>query len=555
MSEAISAHQGANEEDIVDILENSTDPFIFLTGKAGCGKSTAIKRFIQQTRKNVVVCATTGTAALNCGGMTIHKLFNIYTIKPLDDNDIREIAQKQRKAVKIADVLIIDECSMLSAPQLDAIDKVLRKCRKRPDVPFGGVQVLAVGDMSQLPVIARGSEWEIHKNKYASPHFFSAPCFRAHPMSVLSLEKIFRQKESEKDFLDILNAVRDGKTDQSLLDKLNSRHRPEFTVQPGYISLCPTNAMVDTVNKRELDKIPERSVEYIADVDGDFKVSNCLADERLVLKPGAQVMFLRNDPEGKYVNGTVGIVTSCGHDSLVVDVGGTKIDVQRATWEEAKYEVVKDRIEQDVVGSMTQFPVKLAFAVSIHKSQGKTYERCIIDPRGIFENGQLYVALSRCTSLSGLILKNKVTRSDIRVDQKVLEWTASLEKSGRYRRVYQKFIDQVAVKSLEKEETSLEQSLSRIQSGSFPSDEEIIQIKSLPELEFKEAAARCASVFLDEIEMLRSEVQKLKRDNASLKGKVTRQESTQKMKKPLYREKTFAEMDFEIGMLNDSEMS
>lgn len=553
MTEAINAHQGANEEDIVDILENSTDPFIFLTGKAGAGKSLGIRRFIQSTRKNVVVCATTGTAALNCGGMTIHKLFNIYTIKPLDDNDIREISQKQRKAVKIADVLIIDECSMLSAPQLDAIDKILRVCRKRHDVPFGGVQIVAVGDMNQLPVIARGNEWEVHKGKYASPHFFSAPCFKTHPMVVYSLEKIFRQKESEKDFLEILNAVRDGKIDQAVLDKLNSRYRPDFTVQPGYVSLCPTNAMVDAVNKRELDKIPESPVEYIAEIEGDFKVSNCPADERLILKPGAQVMFLRNDSEGKYVNGTVGIVTVCGADNLVVDVAGTKIDVQRATWDEAKYEVVKDRIEQDIVGSMTQFPVKLSFAMSIHKSQGKTCERCIIDPRGIFENGQLYVSLSRCTSLSGLILKNKVTRSDIRVDQKVLDWMSLIQKSGRYRKIYQRFIEQSTVKPAEQEKTTLEQSVARIQSGSFPSDEEILQFKSLPESEFKDVAGKCAIVFLDEIEMLRSEVQKLKRDNASLKGKVTKYENSAKPKKSLFRERTFAEMDFEMGMQNDSE--
>ena len=524
MSEAISAHQGANEEDIVDILENSTDPFIFLTGKAGAGKTASLRRFTKSTRKDVLTCAPTGVAAVNCGGMTIHRLFRL-PIKPLDDKDIAEIAQRQSKAVKLADVLIIDEISMVSSPLLDAMDKILRKCRRRADKPFGGLQIVAVGDLSQLSPVTREEEWKLHKDKYETQYFFSAPCFKTHPMKILNMVKTFRQSESEKDFLEILNGVRNGRLSQDLLDKLNSRHRPNFTVQPGYVSLCPTNNMVDSVNSKELDKIPEAPVAYRAEVTGEFKPKDCLADELLTLKPGAQVMCLRNDVSGRYVNGTIAVVDRCDRDQIIININGEKVAIEQDLWESMQYETSQkdgvDVISQTVTGSMSQYPIKLAFAVSIHKSQGKTYDKCIVDPRGIFENGQLYVALSRCTTLSGLILKNKVLQNDIRVDERVVKWVAAMRQSGNWVDVHQKFIQQSSAPVIEKIATSAESLIDRVSKGDFPTDSEIIEIAAMRPEELQEFGSKCVSVLLDEIQMRRLEIEKLKRDNASLKGKIT----------------------------------
>ena len=510
------------EQDVIDLLESDDNGFIFLTGKAGSGKSSSLRRFIKSTRKKVIVCAPTGVAAINCGGMTIHKMFRL-PIKPLDENDIKEIAQRQSKAVKLADVMIIDEISMVSAPLLDAVDQILRKCRRRADKPFGGMQVIAVGDVSQLAPVTRDQDWQLYKGKYETPHFFSAPVFKQFPMKVLDLAKIFRQKESEKDFLDILNGVRRGKLTQDLLDKLNSRHRPNFTVQPGYVVLCPKNDMVDSVNRTELAKIPEPEVVYYADVTGDFQTKNCLAEEKLILKPGAQVMFLRNDQGGRYVNGTIGIVKKSEPDNLVVDVDGVAIAVERDLWEEHRFEATNidgvDRIEQHVVGSMSQYPVKVAFAVSIHKSQGKTYDKCVVDPRGIFDNGQLYVALSRCTSLSGLILKNQVTRNDIRVDERVLKWADSLKASGDYHEIHQKFIQQIE-QSVTAEEPKEDDLISKLKSGQFLSDSEIYGLIGVGKNTFGENWD-LVLVLLDEIQMLRGENKKLKQHNSSLKAKQT----------------------------------
>lgn len=511
------------EQDVIELLESEDSGFIFLTGKAGSGKSSSLRRFIKLTRKKVIVCAPTGVAAINCGGMTIHKMFRL-PIKPLDENDIKEISQRQSKAVKLADVMIIDEISMVSAPMLDAVDQILRKCRRRADKPFGGMQIIAVGDVSQLAPVTRDQDWQLYKGKYETPHFFSAPVFKQFPMKVLDLAKIFRQKESEKDFLDILNGVRRGKLTQDLLDKLNSRHRPNFTVQPGYVVLCPKNDMVDSVNRTELAKIPEPETVYYADVTGDFQTKNCLAEEKLVLKPGAQVMFLRNDQGGRYVNGTIGVVKKCEPDNLAVDVDGVTIAVERDLWEEHRYEAVNsdgvDRIEQYVVGSMSQYPVKVAFAVSIHKSQGKTYDKCVVDPRGIFDNGQLYVALSRCTSLSGLILKNQVTRNDIRVDERVLKWADSLKVSGDYHEIHQKFIPQTEQSVVSEDEPKEDDVIGKLRSGQFLSDSEIYGLVGVGKKTFGESWD-LVLVLLDEIQMLRGENKKLKQHNASLKAKQT----------------------------------
>ena len=519
--------------------------------------SASVRRFVKSTRKRVLICAPTGVAAVNCGGMTIHKMFRL-PIKPLDESDIREIAQRQSKATKVADVLIIDEISMVSAPLLDSLDRVLRACRRRHDKPFGGIQVIACGDCHQLPSIVRDDEWELYKGKYASRHFFSAPVFKKHPLKIVALTRMFRQKESERDFLDILNGVRRGKLTQELLDKLNSRFRPDFTVQPGYVVLCPRNDMVDSINRKELSKIHEPETEYLASLTGTFDPKNCLADQVLTLKPGAQVMFLRNDAGGRYVNGTLGTVKSCDPDNLIVSVDGSPISVEQEVWEEAKYEVQKrdgvDVIEQDIIGSMTQYPVKLSFAISIHKSQGKTYPKCVVDPRGIFENGQLYVSLSRCTTLSGLILKNQVSRSDIRVDPVVLKWTDDMITEGNFRAVYQKFIEGTSELPKEPQSNNAEFDLviAKIAAGSFPSDSELHEIKALSQGMISEISAKCGAVFLDEIEMLRSEIHKVKKDNAVLKGKLTRAETSKAVKpieKPAVRsglfERNFADMDSE----------
>jgi ATP-dependent DNA helicase PIF1 len=404
---------------------------LFVTGKAGTGKSTLLEYFRQRTKKNVAVLAPTGVAALNVSGQTIHSFFlippNITPEKVLE----HKLPKKRIKLVQALDMIIIDEASMLRADLLDCIDVALRHYRGEESLPFGGVQMVFIGDLYQLPPVVVGAyERELFRTHYESPYFFSAKCLEDTEMDFLELEKIYRQKDDG--FISLLNKIRDNSVNVDDLNVLNERHDPSFdddSLEDFIITLTTTNASADEKNAKELAKLHVEKESFFGEVDGDFKRRNLPTLLELELKVGAQVMLLSNDPMGRWVNGSIGKITRIefddvmGEDLLIIDLnGGRSVEIKKHTWNIHKYfyNDKKGRIDTEVVGSFTQFPVRLAWAVTIHKSQGKTFENVVIDiGRGTFAHGQIYVALSRCTSFEGIILKKRIEKRHIWMDQKV----------------------------------------------------------------------------------------------------------------------------------------
>lgn len=406
----------------LDVLER-TNKSLFITGRAGTGKSTLLNLFRQTTRKKIVVCAPTGIAALNVKGQTIHSLFG-FPPRFILAKDIKK--SSRRKWFRKMDVLVIDEISMVRADLLDAIDRSLQINREIP-LPFGGVQMVFIGDLFQLPPIV-GSEEEkrIFQMAYHSPYFFSANALRGIDIEMLELRKVYRQEN--RHFLRLLDAVRLNQVDWEDLEDLNVRYIPSFEL-PGYITLSPRNATVSRINKRELSNIEWPAFTYAATVTGNFDARLFPTDQVLQLKQDAQVMFIKNDPDGQFVNGTIGIIREISFDRIKIETneqGASKeIEVSKMDWEIIKYKPGKNEneIESEVVGTFNQYPLKLAWAVTIHKSQGKTFDKVIIDMgSGAFETGQTYVALSRCRTLEGIVLKQKLKPRDIMVDERVVEY-------------------------------------------------------------------------------------------------------------------------------------
>jgi ATP-dependent exoDNAse (exonuclease V), alpha subunit - helicase superfamily I member len=423
---------------------NHTNRNVFLTGKAGTGKTTFLKYVREHCYKKLAVTAPTGVAAMNAGGTTLHSLFWLpfglyiadYELAWNDDdshiyNRQRlfgkvKLTRQRRALLQEIELLIIDEVSMLRADTLDAIDTILRAVR-RDARPFGGLQVLFIGDLYQLPPVVKDSEWQVMSKYYPSPFFFEANVLREHPPVPLELTKIYRQ--SEQDFIDILNSIRGNCCTQEQLDLLNSYYKPDFIPSKGqsYITLTTHNHRADMINREELAALSGDAVVLKAKVNDDFPENLYPVDAELTLKEGAQVMFVRNDSgeERRYYNGKIGYVShidSSGDALTVTFTDGTDpVEVKREIWENIRYHYDKaeDRVNEEVLGTFTQFPLRLAWAITIHKSQGLTFDRAMIDAGSSFAAGQVYVALSRLRSLDGLVLQSKIAMHNIRTDQQI----------------------------------------------------------------------------------------------------------------------------------------
>lgn len=410
----------------LDILEN-TNKNVFITGRAGTGKSTFLQYFVSGTKKKVVVLAPTGVAAVNVGGQTIHSFFGIAPGCTIEE--VREEANG-RKNVKVFEklnALVIDEISMVRADLLDCVDVFLKTALKN-ELPFGGKQMAFIGDLYQLPPVLKGDERKAFAGKYASEYFFGARAMDGFDYSLIEFSKIYRQ--SDKKFIEFLNRVRNKTATEQDLEKINRRvHVGED--DEGYIHLVTTNKMADEINLRKLATIKEKQHDFEGIVDGEFDESSLPTEFVLKLKKGAQVMFVANDSSRRWVNGTIGKITRISKGTITAKtLDGKSVKLSPHTWEIFKYgfNLSKAAIEKETIGSFTQYPLKLAWAVTIHKSQGKTFDKVIIDiGRGTFTPGQLYVALSRCTALEGLKIKTPLKRSHIWLDWGVVKYLTQFQ--------------------------------------------------------------------------------------------------------------------------------
>jgi ATP-dependent DNA helicase PIF1 len=413
---------------VFDLIE-STREHVFITGRAGTGKSTLLNYLTENTSKQVAVCAPTGVAALNVQGTTIHSLFFL-PIGLIGNQKLTHSPQK-RKVLQAIDTLVIDEVSMVNADVLDGIDRTLREVRHKRHEAFGGVQVIMFGDPYQLaPVPPRSPEEKAYfADHYQSIWFFDAMVWQDAPLRIVEMTEIHRQHDDE--FKAMLNAVRHGNVTPEIGRALNAAgERP--TPSGDIITLATTNDRVNRINSAALERLGGELKRAEANVDGEFPSGWFPADESLSLKVGAQVMFLRNDSDQRWVNGTVGQVTRIGK-TVHVDVDGEEHEVLPAVWERYRYDYDAETktLTREVIAEFTQFPLRLAWAVTIHKSQGQTYNRAVIDlGSGAFAPGQTYVALSRITSLDGLYLTRGLRPSDIRVDPDVERFMGAVRIDG-----------------------------------------------------------------------------------------------------------------------------
>ncbi|MCO6496873.1 MAG: AAA family ATPase [Chitinophagaceae bacterium] len=416
--------------DLAFRFATETNEHIFLTGKAGTGKTTFLKYLIKNSSKNIVVAAPTGVAAINAGGVTLHSLFQLplhpFLPNPVSRNELLarlRYSKNRLDTIQKMDMLVIDEVSMVRGDVIDAIDEILRSVRKNHNELFGGVQVLFIGDLFQLPPVAVRHEWGVLSDYYNSPFFFDAYCLREAMPVFIELSNVYRQ--SDRGFIELLNKIRNNAMDEESFEMLNERYHPNFkpAIEEGYITLTSHNAQADAINERELNRLFGEEFSFDAEVDGDFPENSFPAESRIRLKRGAQVMFLKNDTMGRYFNGKIGVVDFLSDDEIVVKADGELIEVTRDTWENIRYELDKKegKLKQEVMGSFTQFPLRLAWATTIHKSQGLTFDKVMIDAARAFAGGQVYVALSRCTALEGIVLLSKIPPKAIACNAHVVE--------------------------------------------------------------------------------------------------------------------------------------
>lgn len=434
---------------------NTTEKHIFLTGKAGTGKTTFLRNIVKNTHKNTVIAAPTGIAAINAGGVTLHSLLQLPFGAFLPDDNPQlgghiatqintpkstmanlQMNNKKREMLRAMELLIIDEVSMLRADLLDAIDTVLRNVRRRKDRPFGGVQILFIGDLLQLPPVVKDTEREYLNRYYPSPYFFDACVMRQSGLVYLEMNKIYRQ--SDPAFISLLNNLRDSCMTKDDVAKLNSFYQPGFKPKPDehYINLTTHNFKADKINTAALEELQTKQFEYKATIEGDFLPSSYPVEEVLSLKAGAQVMFMKNDPSGQsaFFNGKIGTVAKLAKDSITVSFsdGSPDVDVEKYAWENKRFKLGTDNsIEEEVVGKFIHYPVKLAWAITIHKSQGLTFERAILDVSGAFAPGQVYVALSRLTGLQGLVLSAPFTAQQFAVEEAVVNFVAEKQSGAQ----------------------------------------------------------------------------------------------------------------------------
>ena len=429
----------------VDFIQY-TNRSVFLTGKAGTGKTTFLKHIKENTLKQTAIVAPTGVAAINAGGVTIHSFFQLpftpfvpeskgffnvdYTISDKHSLLSRiKINGDRRKILQQLELLIIDEISMVRCDILDAIDTVLRYFRNRNNEPFGGVQLLLIGDMFQLPPVIKEEEWQILSTYYSSPFFFDSQVIQQQPPAFIELNKIYRQ--TDQHFISILNKVRNNQMDEDAFTLLHERCQPDFRLnkQKGYIVLTTHNNKADEMNRTELSRLKGSVYTFKASVSGDFNERNFPAEETLQLKTGAQVMFIKNDLEKirRFFNGKIGVVEKIEEDKIFVLCSGEteSIEVKKEIWRNIKYSINKQsqQVEEDEIGSFTQYPLRLAWAITIHKSQGLTFTKAVIDAGSSFAPGQVYVALSRCTSLEGIVLLSRISSGSLQTDEHILHFS------------------------------------------------------------------------------------------------------------------------------------
>ena len=429
------------ELDLANNFVNNTNRNIFLTGKAGTGKTTFLHKLKMNSLKRIVIVAPTGVAAINAKGVTIHSFFQL-PFGPILPSDVlnssggfnRKFGKTKINIIKSLDLLIIDEISMVRADVLDGIDKTLRRYRNK-NLVFGGVQVLMIGDLQQLSPVVKDNEWHLLKPFYNNAFFFSSLAYQqCNPISV-ELKHIYRQDNPL--FINILNEIRTNTLSQNSADELNKRYNPNFEPKEdeGYISLTTHNNKAEYTNKTKLEKLKGKSKSYKAKVEGKFPEFSFPNKESLLLKVGSQVMFVKNDSSAdkRYFNGKIGKVILLDKDEVVVKCPDDEFNIitKPEVWENINYAVDKDTkaISENKIGSFTQIPLRLAWSITIHKSQGLTFEKAIIDSEGAFAHGQTYVALSRCKSLEGLVLKSRINSSQIISDTNVINFNLEAEKN------------------------------------------------------------------------------------------------------------------------------
>ncbi|MEX2235246.1 MAG: helix-turn-helix domain-containing protein [Cyclobacteriaceae bacterium] len=436
---------------------NNTSRHIFLTGKAGTGKTTFLKYIKENTPKKSVVVAPTGVAAINAGGVTMHSFFQLplgpfvpvtqklsgsgFTDQYTLFKNIR-ISEEKRELFRDLELLIIDEVSMVRCDMLDATDAILRYFRKMPKIPFGGVQVLYIGDLFQLPPVMPDTQWSLLREYYSSPFFFDSKAVQQAPPVYVELKKIYRQ--TQQSFIDILNRIRNDEATREDLETLNSRGSFQPHEGQKYITLTTHNYKADKINADELKQLQGKCFEFKGSVEGDFPDKTLPTEVVLQLKEGAQVMFIRNDKndERRYYNGKIATVKKIDKEGVrvVLAESDEELVLEQETWNNIRYSYNQEdeRIDEEKLGSFTQYPVRLAWAITIHKSQGLTFQHAIIDAGESFAPGQVYVALSRCTSLEGLILRSKIVPSSISTDPLVLEFARREADDVELERLLQK---------------------------------------------------------------------------------------------------------------------
>ena len=423
-------------------IEN-TGTHLFLTGKAGTGKTTFLRKLKRESPKRMVVIAPTGITAINAGGVTIHSFFQIPFAPYVPESSFSTNGQatyrfrfrkEKINIIRSMDLLVIDEISMVRADLLDAVDEMLRRYRDRHK-PFGGVQLLMIGDLQQLAPVVKDEEWQMLKKYYDTPYFFSSRALKQTEYCTIELKTVYRQSDGA--FLDLLNRIRENHCDPQVLEALNRRYLPDFQPrkEEGYIRLVTHNYQAQRINNYELEQLPGRSYAFRATIDGKFPEYSYPTDELLELKKGAQVMFVKNDSSGehRYYNGMIGEVTDLSADSIEVrakDSTATFL-LQEEEWANAKYVLDEEskEIVEDIEGTFRQFPLKLAWAITIHKSQGLTFERAIIDASSSFTHGQTYVALSRCKTLEGLVLSAPLSAKAVISDRAVDRFTEEARRN------------------------------------------------------------------------------------------------------------------------------